>query len=366
MTKRSSKVAPGRRIWVVSGTRPEVLKLAPVVAALRARGAEVTWIDTGQQAALVDRAFAELGLAPDRRLGIAVRGLGRGLAALIDALSGCLAAEAPCDQLVVHGDTTSALAGALAAFYAGVPVAHVEAGLRSHDPGHPFPEEQHRVLIDRLATWWLAPTVSAHDQLLAEGCDPARVHLVGNPVVDALHAARGRPARLPAAVTQRLDGDRPVVLVTCHRRENHGRMEAIATALRRLQATHAVVVVRHPHPATAALAAAAEVVVDPLDQAAFVQLLDRAQVVLTDSGGVQEEAVASRRRALVLRQTTERPEGVALGWLELVGTDPDRIVAAVRAEAGRPRGAAGPCPYGEGDAGARIAAVLLGSPAAGG
>lgn len=347
------------RVWVVSGTRPEVLKLAPVVRALSARGAAVTWVDTGQQGALVEQTFAELGLAPDRRLEVRVRGLGEGTAALLAAVSGALrTAEEPPEKLVVHGDTSTALAGALAAFYAGVPVAHVEAGLRSHDRAHPFPEEQHRLLVDRLATWWLAPTAEARDTLLAEGCAAERVHLVGNPVVDALHAARRRPSQLPADAASLLTGPAPTVLVTCHRRENHGRMAAVAQALRTLREDHGVLVVRHPHPATRAVAEAATVALGPLDQATFVALLDRVDVVLTDSGGVQEEAVALGRRALVLRETTERPEGVGLGLLELVGTDPDRVVGAVRAEQQVPRWT-GVCPYGPGDAGDRIAEALL-------
>ena len=346
-----------RRVTVISGTRPEVLKLAPVVQALRARGAEVRWVDTGQQGALVRETFSELGLRAEVSLGVDVRGLSEGTASLLAGVGRVLEVSRPPDVVVVHGDTSSALAGAMAAFYAGVPVAHVEAGLRSHDLAHPFPEEQHRVLIDRLSTWWFAPTAPAYEQLLAEGCAAERVHLVGNPVVDALHGARGRAVELPAAVEELLAGERPTVLVTCHRRENHHRMAAVAEALQALSETHAVVAVRHPHPATGAVAEAATVAVGPLPQAAFLRLLDRADVVLTDSGGVQEEAVALGRRALVLRETTERPEGVALGLLELVGTDPARIVAAVRAQEQAPRWT-GRCPYGNGDAGARIAAIL--------
>lgn len=341
-------------VQIVSGTRPEVLKLAPVVAALEARGRAVRWIDTGQQGALAAATFDEVGRAPDVRLGVSVRGLAAGTAALLEAVAVALAPG----PVLVHGDTSSALAGALAAFYAGQPLGHVEAGLRSGDPAHPFPEEQHRVLIDRMATWWFAPTAAAAATLRAEGCAPDRVHTVGNPVVDALHAARGRPVRLPDALLR--PGARPRVLVTCHRRENHGAgMEAVAEAVHRLRDRYEVVVVRHPHPATSPVADAASVAVGPLDHASFLHLLEQARVVLTDSGGVQEECVALGRRALVLRRTTERPEGVALGLLELVGTAPDAVVAAVHRVASSPAPAPPrPLPYGAGDAGVRIAERL--------
>jgi UDP-N-acetylglucosamine 2-epimerase len=310
-------------------------------------------VHTGQQTHLVDRAFAELGLRPDLDLGVIAAGLAQTTGALLGAVGRVLEPV----PVIVHGDTSSALAGALAGVYARQPVAHVEAGLRSGDPDRPFPEEQHRVVIDRLATWWFAPTASARRTLLSEGCAADRVHLVGNPVVDALYAARSRGGVVPVEL---LDRTRPVVLVTCHRRENRGApMERVAAALRRLQPTHRIVVVAHPHPATACVAEAAEHLVGPMDHADFVALLDRADVVLTDSGGVQEEAVASGRRALVLREETERPEGIELGLLELVGTDPDRIVAAVRGERGRAAVEVG-APYGRGDAGERIAEVLMG------
>jgi len=351
-----------RRFQVVCGTRPEVLKLAPVVAALRRRGADVQWVSTGQQRDLVDRTFAELGITPEVSLGVAVRGLAAGTGALLAAVGEVLTG----DVVIVHGDTSSALAGALAGFYAGIPVAHVEAGLRSGDPRRPFPEEQHRVLIDRLATWWFAPTEGARDTLLGEGCDRSRVHLVGNTVVDALLAARERGGELPAEVEAVLAGDRPVVVVTCHRRENHGAgMRRVAEAVRAIGRGCAVIAVRHPHPETAVVAQAATVAVGPLSHGAFVRLLDRADVVLTDSGGVQEEAVALGRKALVLREATERPEGVEVGLLELVGTDAERIVGAVRGEMARGSGERVEVwPYGRGDAGERVAGVLSGSEAA--
>lgn len=343
-----------RRIQVIAGTRPEILKLAPVVHALRERGADVELVVTDQQPDLVVDTLDDVGLVADR----SVRAGGVGLAGTVGALLAALGPVVGGDVVVVHGDTSTALAGAMAAFYAGLPVAHVEAGLRSGNRGRPFPEEAHRQLIDRLARWWFAPTVEAGETLVEEGCDPERVHVVGNTVVDAMQAALARGGVLPDAVEAALAGPSSTVLVTCHRRENHGAaMGRVAEAVERLGRDHVVIAMRHPHPATAAVAEAASLAVGPLSHGAFVRLLGAVDVVLTDSGGVQEECVALGRRAWVLREETERPEGVASGHLVLVGTAVEGIVGAVGGEAGRV--GVGPCPYGEGDSGDRIADVLI-------
>ncbi len=348
-------------IQVVCGTRPEAIKLAPVVQALRRAGLPTTLIGTTQQGPLVERAFAEVGLAVDRWV-TAPQGAG-----LAGAVSGLLAALQPVLDgrcVVVHGDTSTALAGALAGFYAQIPVAHVEAGLRSFDPSQPYPEEMHRQLIDRLATWWFAPTEGAGEQLRREGCAPGRVHVVGNTVVDAMQAAlgRSRPWRswgLDDGLVAALEGPARVVLATCHRRENHGApMRRVIEALEALAADHEVLWMQHPNPFVPLEVRGARGVT-PQSHALFVQLLARADVVLTDSGGVQEEAVALGRRALVLREVTERPEGLEAGLLTLVGTDTGRIVDAARAERRGPLRPAGV--YGDGQAGERIAAVLASS-----
>ncbi len=337
-------------IQVFAGTRPEVLKLAPVVAALRARGATVELVVVEQQA-LVRSTLQEVGLVADRWLPMEGDSLEARLGRLVEALGGVGRSPGP-GVGVVHGHTTTALAGALAAFYAGVPVAHVEAGLRSGNRDRPFPEEAHRQLIDRLSTWWFAPTEEAGATLLAEGCEASRVHVVGNTVVDALQGAR---RELSAGLEAALDGGARTVLVTCHRRENHGApMARIATALGRLrEAGCEVIAVRHPHPETAVVAGAASQAVGPLSHGAFLALLERVDVVLTDSGGVQEECVALGRRAYVLREETERPEGVRSGHLVVIGTEVEAVVAA--ALAARSEGLEAVRPYGDGRAGERIA-----------
>lgn len=346
-------------IQVIAGTRPEVLKLAPVVFALRGRGAEVELVGVEQQPGLVRATLAEVGLEVDRWLPMVSGALERRLGRLVEAVGEGLRADPP-RVLVVHGDTTTALAGALAGFYAGVPVAHVEAGLRSGNRDSPFPEEAHRQLIDRLSRWWFAPTVEAGATLLAEGCDAERVHVVGNTVVDALLAAKARGGVLPAEVEVALAGEARTVLVTCHRRENHGEaMVRVAQAVGRLREAGCVVMaIEHPHPATAGVAEAATVAVGPLGHGAFVRLLEAVDVVLTDSGGVQEECVALGRRAWVLREETERPEGVRSGHLVVVGTGVEAVVAAVGV--GKVDGFVDAAPYGDGRAGEGIAAVLLG------
>lgn len=338
-------------IRVLLGTRPEVLKLAPVVEALRARGADVDVVGVEQQPELVRATLAEVGLGVDRWLPMASGTLERRLGRLVEAVGADLRADRP-RVLVVHGDTTTALAGALAGFYAGVPVAHVEAGLRSGNRDRPFPEEAHRQLIDRLSTWWFAPTDEAGATLRAEGCESARVHVVGNTVVDALLAAKARGGEPPEVPGER------TVLVTCHRRENHGAaMERVAEAVRRLrEGGCTVIAMEHPHPATKPVAAAADVAIGPLGHGAFVRLLEAVDVVLTDSGGVQEECVALGRRAWVLREETERPEGVVSGHLVVVGTGVERIVEAALDDSTAELPVVSP--YGDGRAAERIAELL--------
>ncbi len=360
---------------IVVGTRPEALKLAPVVLDLARRGRRPLLVATGQHRELLDGALAAFGLAPDRDFGIMRSGQAPAdvIGALVPVLARCFDEVQPA-AVIVQGDTASAFAGAQAAAYARLPLAHVEAGLRSGD-SEPFPEEMHRRLIGQLADLHFAPTAAARAALLAEGVTPGSVHVTGNTGIDALRLMqarlRGDPA-LAAALALRfgaVDRRRPLVLVTVHRRENHGgRLAGVLAAVAALAAEAEIVMPLHPSPAVrapalAALGGVAGVhLLPPLDYAAFVWLMGQATLALTDSGGVQEEAPAIGLPVLVLRDVTERQEGVASGNARLVGTDGAAIVAAARAllaDAGalRRMGEAA-LPYGVGDASRRIGDVL--------
>lgn len=358
------------KILVVYGTRPEAIKMAPVVEALRRRGGAfaVTVCTTGQHRELLDQVHDLMGLVPDLDLRLMQRGqtLNGLAAAALAALDAVLAGHPP-DWLLVQGDTTTAMAAALAAFHRGVRVGHVEAGLRTGDLARPFPEEANRRVIDALASALFAPTERAARALLAEGCDAARVHVVGNTVIDALQS-------IP--LDQETPPLRPEVLITVHRRESFGApLSEIFAALRRLAETFPDVtwiypVHRNPNvrePAFARLAGLRNLELhDPLDYGALVRRLARCRFVLTDSGGLQEEAPVFGKPVLVLRETTERPEGVEAGVARLVGTDREQIFAAaaelLTSEAAYTAMARAINPYGDGRAAERIAAILAGEP----
>jgi UDP-N-acetylglucosamine 2-epimerase (non-hydrolysing) len=365
-------VSPGpQKVLVVYGTRPEVIKMAPVVAALRRRPASfvVSVCATGQHRDMLDQAAELFGLAADADLDVMQpdQTLSGVAAAVLSALDGLLVEMAP-DWLLVQGDTTTAMAATLAAFHRRVRVGHVEAGLRTSDLTRPFPEEANRRLVDTLAEALFAPTAGAAAALRAEGHDEQQVFLVGNTVVDALQqvAARVKPPT-PGA---------PEVLVTMHRRESFGApAAAVFAAVRELAQRFPEVrwiYPVHPNPrvrgpAAAALADLANVELhDPFDYGQLVRRLRACRFVLTDSGGLQEEAPSFGKPVLVLRDVTERPEGIAAGIARLVGTDRERIVAAASelltsAAAYREMTAAGN-PYGDGLAAERIAAILAGEP----
>lgn len=369
--------SPARTIMFVAGTRPEALKLAPIIHALKAGGRlHARLCATAQHRELLDGALADCGLSADADLGLMRDGQTPGAvtAAVVAALGPLLAANPPA-ALVVQGDTATALGGALAGAYARVPVAHVEAGLRSGSD-EPFPEEMHRRLIGRLADIHFAPTAAARAALLREGVARAAVSLTGNTAIDAVHATARRLDAEPGlaeALARRfagIDRARPLVLATVHRRENHGpRLDSILDGLATLALLGAEVVLPvHPaprvaHPAARALGGRANIhLLPPLDHAAFVWLLRRARLVLTDSGGVQEEAPAFGVPVLVLRTVTERPEGVAAGVARLIGTRAGDIVAAagplLHDDALHGAMARAVLPYGDGRAGPRIARIL--------
>jgi len=356
------------KICVAIGTRPEAIKLLPVVKELRALPQELccTVLATGQHRELADQVFAAFGIEPDSDLDLMQPGqdlagfMGRAVPALRDAF----ARDWP-DLVLVEGDTTTVFAAALSAFWLGIKVGHVEAGLRSGDRRNPFPEEMNRILTGCLADLHFAPTEQAAANLRAEGVDSSRIFVTGNTVVDALREV-ARIADPPPGVPSR-PGAR-LILATVHRRESFGEpLRSIARAfeeiVRRAPDVELALPV-HPNPEVrgvmrSALAGRERIhLLDPLPYVPFVGLMKASTLVLTDSGGVQEEAPALGKPVLVLRVTTERPEGVRYGVARLVGTDTDRIVAeTLRLLSDREaylQMARAVSPYGDGQAARRI------------
>jgi UDP-N-acetylglucosamine 2-epimerase (non-hydrolysing) len=370
------------KLLVAFGTRPEAIKLAPVIHRLAAEPDrfETVVCVTGQHREMLEQVLAFFDIRPDRdlRLMRPDQTLPELTAAALVAMGGVLAAERP-DLVLVQGDTSTTMATALAAFYARVPIAHVEAGLRTRDRFAPFPEEVNRRIVSTIADLHFAPTVRARDALLGEGVDPATVHVTGNTVVDALLAARDRlgASGAPSAALRALAGEsRPLVLMTAHRRESFGPgLRDVCLAVRDLVERNPELLVVFPvhlnprvrEPVEACLRASPAcgtrlVLTGPVDYPDLVWLLDRCRLVLTDSGGIQEEAPTFAKPVLVLRGTTERPEGVEAGVARVVGTDPARIVAEaerlLRDPAAYAAMAAGTNPYGDGRAAERIVDVL--------
>jgi UDP-N-acetylglucosamine 2-epimerase len=373
------------RILLVFGTRPEAIKLAPVAWALgrHADRFEVALCSTAQHRQMLDQILATFGIVPDFDLDLMTGGQDlhdittRALAGLKPVLRGFRPG-----LVLVQGDTTTTFSAALAAFYERIPVGHVEAGLRTGDIHSPWPEEMNRRLTTRLARWHFAPTAANRDALLAEGVAPADILVTGNTVIDALLWVRERLAREPARAARARaalaeagflpDPDRRLVLITGHRRESFGQgFAGICAALRALAAAHPELDLVYPvhlnpavrEPVTAALAGQANIhLIAPLAYEPFVWLMGAAHLILTDSGGIQEEAPALGKPTLVLRAVTERPEALAAGTARLVGTDPARIQAEAERLLADPaawrRMATARNPYGDGSAAAKIAAFM--------
>lgn len=370
-SRRRSPRHVGLRAAVIIGTRPEAIKLAPVVRELRDRGVDTLVIGTGQHRDLVDPVLELFDVALDHDLQIMEpdASLNAVLSRAIERLGAVLELLRP-EVVIVQGDTTSALGGALAAFNARIRVAHVEAGLRSHDLALPYPEEMHRRVISIISDWHFAPTEHAADELRAERV-PGTILVTGNTVVDAVgHILGTRSARKPGTMSAR----EPYLLATAHRRESWGApIRNIALALRDVLEEHpdlSVVFATHPNPRARnpveeVLASEPRAtVVGAMEYDDFLAVLQGAVLAVTDSGGVQEEGPTLGIPVLVTRTVTERPEGLGAGAVRMVGTGRTRIRRAVGmllddpAERSR-MAAAGRGLYGDGTAARRIADALL-------
>lgn len=328
------------KVAVLFGTRPEAIKMAPVVRQLRAaKDMTVEVVLTAQHRELLDQVLSIFGIKGDHDCDVMRprQTLAELSSRLLTGLDGWLAASKP-NLLLVQGDTTSVCIAALAAFYRGVPTGHVEAGLRTSSPLNPFPEEMNRRLVSRLALFHFAPTARARAALLAEGLDEASIFVTGNTVVDALNEIRRTPEYARASLPVVLGPGEKLVLVTMHRRESWDRIAGICEAVAAVVESRAAVRVVfpvHPNPAVhdrvhQLLTGVPRVhLVAPLDYLSFIKAMAMSRVILTDSGGVQEEAPVLGRPVLVLRETTERPEAISAGVARLVGTDRDAIVSAV-------------------------------------
>ncbi|MFK0682904.1 UDP-N-acetylglucosamine 2-epimerase (non-hydrolyzing) [Ochrobactrum sp. BD67] len=359
-----------KKILCVVGTRPEAIKMAPVILGLR----KEKWVDvrvlaTAQHRQMLDQVMSFFGIAPDIDLNIMRpnQALTTLTARLLLELDNVLLTEKP-DVVLVQGDTTTVMAVAMACFYHRIPIGHVEAGLRTWDIQNPFPEEANRVIAGKLATWHFAPTEGSRQNLLKDGVADESIVVTGNTVIDALFMTAERDLSIGVP----LDHSKRMVLVTSHRRENFGEpFRNICRALRKLAEDNPDVQFLYPvHPNPNVKDVAHEflsplknfILCDPLDYAPFVAAMKEAYLIITDSGGVQEEAPALGKPVVVLRDETERPEAVMDGVVKLVGPNYDRIVQEVqllldddKAYADMARGVS---PYGDGKATDRIVDIL--------
>jgi UDP-N-acetylglucosamine 2-epimerase len=367
----------GNKVLAIFGTRPEAIKMGPVVEALRQeKGIQVVTLATAQHRELLDDVLRVFGIVPDHDLNVMTenQSLATVTARCVEGIDRILHAEDPA-WMVAQGDTTTVLASALAGYYHRIPFAHVEAGLRTSDKYAPFPEEINRRLVGSLADLHFAPTQEAADNLLGEGTPPERVHVTGNTVVDAVQAIALRTEAqsvLPAEVESFLSSVQRIVLVTAHRRESFGPpFASMCRAMRDIVERHPDVGLLYPvHPnpnvrrtVKAELEGRDRVLlIEPVDYLQFVHLMQRATLLLTDSGGVQEEAPSLRKPVLVMRDKTERPEGIRAGVARLVGTNRERIVEEadhiLNSEDVYRSMIAAENPYGDGQAARRISRLI--------
>lgn len=359
-----------KKVLCVVGTRPEAIKMAPVILALK----QQPWVDirvlaTAQHRHMLDQVLDFFGIEPDIDLNIMRpnQALTTLTARLLLEFDDVLQAEKP-DVVLAQGDTTTVMTVALACFYHRIPFGHVEAGLRTWDMQNPFPEEANRVIAGRLARWHFAPTENSRQNLLREGVSDADIVVTGNTVIDALLMTASKDVDIGFA----LDDTKRLVLVTSHRRENFGDpFRNICRALRTLAEQNADIQILYPvHPNPNVKDVAHEMLSDcsniilcePLDYAPFIAAMKKAHLIISDSGGVQEEAPALGKPVLVLREETERPEAVEMGVVKLVGPNYHRIVAEAQRLLDDPAAyaevARGISPYGDGKAAGRIVSVL--------
>lgn len=363
------------KIAVAFGTRPEAIKMAPIVKELTRRGVDFSIIVTGQHRELLDQKLDLFGIKPHHDLDVMQidQDLFQTTSLVLQRIKPVLAQEAP-DLLLVQGDTTTTFAASLAAFYLQIPIGHVEAGLRTWNRNNPYPEELNRQLTTRLASLHFAPTTWARANLLREGVSAEEIHVTGNPVIDALLDIAAEEYRFENALLNTMDyATRKVVVMTVHRRESFGEpMKRIFQACRELvesdQSVELIYPV-HPNPqvktmASHMLSGTPRVhLIEPLDYRAFVHLMKQSYLILTDSGGIQEEAPSLRKPVLVLRETTERPEAIEAGTAKLVGTSTASIVSAAT-QLLQDRKAYGEMitqinPYGDGTSGKQIVDIVL-------
>lgn len=368
-----------KKIVVLAGTRPEAIKLAPVILELKKSGEffDTVVCASGQHDEMFYQALADFEIVPDMNLKVMRPGqsLAGVTARLFEAVDRLLELEKP-DWVLVQGDTTTAMAGALSSFYRRVKVGHVEAGLRSNNRWAPFPEEVNRRVAGIVADKHFAPTKGARQNLIAEGVKEADILVTGNTVIDALlwmmERVRREPPKVPDAIQPALSGGKRMILMTGHRRESFGpAFEQICLAIRDLAENNRDVVFVYPvhlnpnvrEPVMRLLGGVERIVLtDPLTYKPFVWLMDRSTLILTDSGGIQEEAPSLGKQVLVMREVTERPEGIEAGTSHLVGTDRKQISSGVAAVLKRLR--ENPAeklpnnPYGDGLAAQRIIQVL--------
>lgn len=370
-----------KRVLLVFGTRPEAIKMAPVVRALKARPDEVkvSVCVTAQHREMLDQVLEIFSITPDYDLDL-MRSNQTLFDVTADALRGMqgVLAEANPDVVLVQGDTTTVLSGALAAFYEKIEVGHVEAGLRTDNKYSPFPEEVNRRMTSVLADYHFAPTAISADNLRREGVAEGRIYVTGNTVIDALlwaHDILGARSAADFVELADLELRERMILITGHRRENFGQgFQDMCRAIKILadknrQVSFVYPVHLNPNvrgPVYDILKDTDNILlIEPLDYLAFVFMMTQADIILTDSGGVQEEAPSLGKPVLVMRDTTERPEAVYAGTVKLVGTDYDKIVAQTQelldderdyAQMARARN-----PYGDGQAGERIACILTGT-----
>ncbi|MGD6978506.1 MULTISPECIES: non-hydrolyzing UDP-N-acetylglucosamine 2-epimerase [Citricoccus] len=364
-----------KKIMPIYGTRPEAIKMAPIVTALQAaEDLDCVVTVTGQHREMLDQVNELFGIIPDHDLNIIQprQTLNGVLTRTIEGLDRLFASAKP-DAVVVQGDTTTSTAGAIAAFYCGIPVVHVEAGLRSFNIWSPFPEEANRKMTSQIASLHLAPTTTSRDNLLREALPAEDICVTGNTVIDALFQVVEKAVPFSDPKLEDIAAsDRRLVLVTTHRRENQGEaMRGVGRALARLAATYPevdFVLPAHKNPVVreAVLPAIEDkpnvTITEPLAYGEFTRLLSVSDVVLTDSGGVQEEAPGLGKPVLVMRENTERPEAVEAGTVRLIGTDEERIVREVSTLLDDAEAYAAMAnavnPYGDGQAAPRTVAAI--------